>query len=386
MRYLLYIHLVGFYHACLPESGDRTIVVYRDKEVLDVSPIAASRGVRPQMSIAEAKAILAGDGEFLRWEAETYARVQERWLEVCTEFTDVIEPVEQHSAYIDLSSHGLPLPLVARLRERLAEAGFHPRIGLAGSRWVAHQAAFRDDPEHKALLTPRRFVAPLPIRRMPIPEEQARHLVRLGYRTVGDLARLPIEVLRTQFDASAYEIARLAQGGGEAVVTPLFPPDSVTARFAFESSPETRAALWQGIEEMATALAERLVLREQVGKRLELSLEYEDGSTERRSRTFARPIASAHDLLTAAGLLLTPIPETPISTIRIRMPQLESAQRVQLEIDGSRGDRERGATAALQHVRAVFGNAAVQVAGEVREPRWKRLRRAFSAANGWAWV
>src|SRR5688500_18634546 len=101
MHYFLYVRLEGLYTGVqlekLPELGERPLVVHRDKAVLCVDAKGRSKGIHAGMPLSEAKAILR-DGTFLPWEEEPYREAQQRWLDVCARFSDVIEPVEQHTA------------------------------------------------------------------------------------------------------------------------------------------------------------------------------------------------------------------------------------------------------------------------------------------------
>ena len=80
---------------------------------------------------------------------------------------------------------------------------------------------------------PAGFVAPFPLRYLPIPLDVATRLTALGYSTVGEVAKLPLEVLRAQFGELAFEIERSAQGGGHAEVEAVYPTDCLAERFHF---------------------------------------------------------------------------------------------------------------------------------------------------------
>src|SRR5688572_12155218 len=104
MHYILYARLEGFYTTVLlqkqPELRERPLVVHRDKAVLCVDEKGRSKGIHAGMPLSEAKAILR-DGAFLPWEEGPYREAQEKWLDVCARFSDVIEPAEQHTAFVD---------------------------------------------------------------------------------------------------------------------------------------------------------------------------------------------------------------------------------------------------------------------------------------------
>lgn len=396
MRVLGYYHLDGFYIRAL-EGPPELTVVYRDKDVLDADLAAQRRGVHSGMPLAEAKAILAGEGKFVAWEEENFRAAQRAWIDVATEYSDAVEPDGQHAAYVDLSGHPNPRQIAYALRNRLTamnaneKAGPHQnlkvRIGVAGSRWVAREAALRGDPAEIATLLPRRYVAPLPTFSLPSPAEVVQRLVLLGYRTVGDVAELPFETLQAQFGELAFDLKRTALGGGDAHVEAVFPAGSLAERFCFDGSPDTIQELEAGLRKVAARLGNALRRDEASAKQVELFLEGADGNPEVRRRTFAKPVTGTAVLLGALRLMLADFPREQIASLRVRLPDVERSRRVQLGLDGerSRRDRVQSVEAAIANARVAFGDTAVRLAGELPEARWRKVRRAYSAANGWIW-
>jgi nucleotidyltransferase/DNA polymerase involved in DNA repair len=387
VRCLAYVHLRGFYVAVLAPKEGEILVLHRDKAVLDASAAARGRGVRVGMGLAEAKAILAGGGRLREWEEELFHEAMARWLEVVADYSDAVEPVDQHAAFVDLSLHPRPRELAERMRAALVEHGVSPQVGIAHSRWIAQHAALAGDPLGLAAADPRGFVAGLPTAALPVPRDHARRLVALGYPAVGDVAGIDLETLRRQFGEEAHEIHRAAGGGGDSLVQAAFPPDALSARFAYGGPPETTEALEAGFRALAREIAAALSERDAVGERAELFLEHADGSVTRVRRTFSKPVATAMHALSAMRLMLPHPPEKPVEAARLRLPEIRRARRVQLGLQGerSRADSRASTEAAVDHVRAVFGDGAIRLGSEVAEPRWKKVRRAWSAANGWVW-
>lgn len=72
MRYYLFVSIAHFYMRAHAEQNS-LLIIHKDKTVLDVSSSAQSRGIAVGISLAEAKAILGGEGTYLAWKEEEYA-------------------------------------------------------------------------------------------------------------------------------------------------------------------------------------------------------------------------------------------------------------------------------------------------------------------------
>jgi len=387
VRLIGFLDLAGFYIGTLPEATPYT-VVHHEKVVLDAGVSAYQQGVRVGMLLAEAKAILMGKGHFVAWEEETFRAAQHAWIEVAIEFTDAVEPAGQHAAYLDLSGHPRPREVLLRLTETLKERlNLTARTGLATSRWVAREAAFRGDPAEIAMLMPRRYVAPFPTAILPLPEELVTRLILLGYSQVGAVAELPLETLKAQFGEVAYDLKQLVMGGGAGHVEAVFPANSLATRFVFDGAPEVVEELHNGLRVACNELGGQLREHDGSASRVELFLEREDASLEIRKRTFSKPVYSSKNLFRSLELMMARLPEHPVEALRVRLPEVERAARVQLDLEGqkSKSDQAKSIEHAIANACSTFGDTAVLRGSEIKEARWKKVRRAYSVANRWSW-
>src|SRR5579862_4256992 len=145
MHYFLFLRLSGFYAKALEQADSRLsakpLVVHRNKRVIDVNRIAQRRQIYLGMLLAEAKAILQ-EASFIAWEEEPFRDAQMQWLDVCTDYSDVIEPDEQHSAWVDLSLHPDPASLSQQIVLRIRDVtGLQVIHGSGSSKWIAALAS-----------------------------------------------------------------------------------------------------------------------------------------------------------------------------------------------------------------------------------------------------
>lgn len=377
MHYILYLRRPGFYARRFSGEGIGPVVVHREKRVLDANGAALEKKVFRGMSLGEAKAILDG-AQWIPWREEDYRESQDAWLDQCAIFSDGVEPEDQHSAWVDLSSHPDPVSLAHRLGEALDD----PEMGAGRSRWMAKLAC---DVGVGLAGADGRYLRDVSTRWLaPVDPHYRDRLEFLGYRTVGEVARAPLAAMRDHFGDAATMILACAQGGWVDPVTPVYPRDSIAERIQFEGEIDDLPTLDRGLQELARLLAKRLIPNDLQSKRLVLDLDHEVGATH-LARNFTKPIAGYASALSSLRLMLSTPPQTPVARLRARLENVKKVDRIQRELTGRTGEEERSRSAetAFQHVRTVFGDASVQVGGEIAIPRRARVLRAWKDATGW---
>jgi nucleotidyltransferase/DNA polymerase involved in DNA repair len=394
MHYLLFLELEGFYAHSAIAGALKPVVVFRGttkstRFVLDASPEARARGIAAGMSLVEAKTLLGMEGQYVPWKEEDYRERAHAWLDVAAKYSDVVEPLDQHQALLDLSEHPDPVALARELVRELEGLGgalgfVGVRFGAAGCRWLAETVAELGDPLDIALKMPRRYVSGLSIGRLKgLPAEVRRRLGLLGYSKVGELTQVPYETLQGYFGEMAFDIRRLANGGGDTRVLPLYPERCIRSRFRFEGSVSDELVLRRGLEKLAEKLVDRLREGDWVAKGLELVVEYEEGSSPVYERWFTQPLADKRKLFRALESVTPWPPEEPPVGLRVRLPEVVKASKRQqgLGLDSRRERDEPAVLHAIERLGRTFGEESVRSAA-VETPR-ARFFRAFKDANGW---
>lgn len=396
MHYFLYLELSGFYVRVCEQSDplwmEKPLVIHREKRVLDLNARAHERGVRLGMGLDEAKVQLQGLG-LHSYEEELYRYDQARWLDALAEFSSCVEPREPHSTWADLSGHPEPFEIVSLIRSRITcVSGLRLQVGMAGSKWLSRLTCdlvgdadplLWEDAVREALITPASFLKDLPVGLLsPVAPAYLERLKFLGYRTIGDVASIPLKTLRGQFGNDAQRIYSSARGGFQETVRPLYPPDAILAKISFEGGLSNSEDLSLGLQKLARKLAKLLSDRESCGSRIELKIFLED-SVISRERTFSKYMRTAREVFSALTRLIQ-LPSEPIFSVVANMPNLKMARERQnglFTVQHSGDDLAVGR--AIEQVRQVFGDKSVVRASEVAEPRRVRVLRAWSHATGW---
>jgi protein ImuB len=191
-----------------------TAVVHANR-VVACSAAARAEGVRPGLRRREAQG-RCPELELLAHDPARDARAFEPVLvavEQLTPWVEVLQPGEcafpaRGAARYHGGEPALAVTVTAAVHAALEGRG-GCQVGIADGTFAAALAA-----RHQAIVPPggsRAFLAPLPVATLDRPD-LADLLVRLGLRTLGDLAALPSADLATRFGAEGARAARLAGG------------------------------------------------------------------------------------------------------------------------------------------------------------------------------
>jgi DNA polymerase-4 len=385
MHCFLYVRLHGFYTANHTSEG--IVIVHREKHVICANERAVKQGIQVGMPLAEAKAIVR-EASFIPWTEKEFQLAQEQWLDICSCYSNVIEPEDQHAAYLDISTHPDPTDIAIRLTNSLP---YVAEIGLAGTKWIAKLAAARltgrtlyDDLRlREPLLDPAGFLAPLSVKHLlPVAARDRQRLHFLGYRTIGEVTNLSLSTLRKQFGDAALKIYQAAWGGCFESVRALYPRDAMGEGISFEGSVQTSEVLDHGLTQIAERLSERLRKLDLSGADMVVWIEREGGARERRERSFVKSLQSSRAILTGLRLMLPP-PIEHVVGIRVALSNLCKSKRKQLDLYGSIAEKTTSKAQAISQLRNAFGHQALLSGSDIQEPRRKRVLRAWKDATGW---
>lgn len=383
VRHILRMEVDGFYAAHWGEEGP--LVVAREGEVLDANGPARAHGVRTGTTLRDASNLIP-NVKVRHWQADDYREANDRWLRVCTDFSDVIEPDDQHAAYLDLAKHPSPFDIADRAVAAVGKAsGLPVRFGSGPSKWIAKLATEAGE-WSLAVKDPEEFLAPRPVLELrPVSPEARQRMHFLGYRIIGDVARLDPGVLRDQFGPEALLIHQAATGVHVDAVRELYPPNTIADRILFPDPIESLEALELNFSRLADRVGGRLNQRGLEGSNLELGREGEAGWTV-RTREFAKPLRDPRSVFVGLRLVSGALPpEEPITAIRIRLKDLRRVRVYQPAMISRTGSDDRAVqlNRALNQLQTTFGETAVRRASEVPIERRVRVLKEWSTVLGW---
>ena len=215
LRQILHVDMDAFFVSVEelenPSLKGKAVIVGADPDgrgvVAAASYEARKFGVHSAMPIGTAKK-LCPHAIFLRGQHRKYGEYSRQIHRIFEEFTPVVEMVSIDEAYLDFTGcerlHGSAFRGADRLIRTIKErTNLNCSIGLSTSHLVSKISSDQAKPHGLLYILPGcepRFLAPLPIRRMPgIGKVTEPELRSLGIVTIGDLQQMGQEKLRARF-------------------------------------------------------------------------------------------------------------------------------------------------------------------------------------------
>ncbi|MCB0977838.1 MAG: DNA polymerase IV [Acidimicrobiales bacterium] len=402
---ILHVDMDAFFAAVevrrRPELRGRPVIVGGAGErgvVAAASYEARAHGVHSAMPSVRARR-LCPSAVFLPGDHAHYREVSERVMATFRDFTPLVEPISLDEAFLDVTGarrlHGTGREIAERIRSRiLEEEGLTCSVGVARVKFLAKLASESAKPRATPTgprpgpgvveVEPDReiaFLHPLPVTALwGVGPATRSKLQRLGVRTVGDLAELPLEaVVASLGKASGRHLHDLANARDPRAVEPDRAIRSVSHEETFRRDIHDRGALEIEVLRMADSVSSRLRSAGSRGRTIAVKVRFGDFRTITRSSTLPRATDSSREITrTARSLLATVDPSPGVRLLGVVASQLVDADDsggVQLTLDdveddgtrtvatstGSQADWSR-AEAAVEEIRTRFGPRSVGAA------------------------
>jgi DNA polymerase-4 len=355
-----------------PALRDRPVIVGGGKRgvVATCCYIARTYGVRSAMPMFKALEACP-DAVVIKPDMDKYARIGRHVREAMLALTPLVEPVSIDEAFLDLSGtallHGAPpARVLARFARGVEERlGITVSVGLSYCKFLAKVASDLDKPRGFSVIGRQEavaFLGPRPVSIVPgIGPANLARLHSAGIRTLGDVARLPLDVLVARLGKDALRLHAFAQGRDERRVTPEREAISISAETTFDTDiariEDLEPILWRLCEKVSRRLKAKGV----AGSSVSLKLKTADFRIRTRNRSGLPPTQLARRLYEAGHeLLRIECGRDAFRLIGIGAADLAPADLADRP-DLAAPDRARDARreAAMDSLRARFGDKAV---------------------------
>ena len=311
---------------------------------------------------------------------ELYVSFSRKLIHLLEDYTPDIEKFSIDEAFLDMTEtihlFGSPAETADAIRRRVREElGFTVNVGIAPNKLLAKMASDFEKPDRTHTLFREEIPSkmwPLPIRDLFLVGGAAqRKMEAMGLRTIGDLARCDLELLRSQLgDKYSRQIHRYANGIDD---------EPVEERTAVNKGYGNRITLARDVSDTETACQVLLSLAETVGARLradhvlcnQVCVELRDWRFRSSSHQGALqfPTDSTSVIYEEACRLLREFWDgTPVRLIGIRTGKISDHAFVQMSLFETEQDRKRlKMEQAVEQIRSRFGTDSIKRASFLKK-------------------
>ncbi|MBM3946940.1 MAG: DNA polymerase IV, partial [SAR202 cluster bacterium] len=279
--------------------------------VASASYEARAYGLHAGMPLAQARR-LCPDAVFVRGDYERYREVSSAFHAILEEVSPLVEPMGLDEAFVDLTGTDRlwgPAALVAQAaRSRVRrELGITASVGIASSKTVAKVASDACKPDGLLEIAPGEesaFLSPLPLEALPgIGPANAEALRRLGVKTLGEIAALPIGTLHRAFGVWGEALHAHAKGIDPRPVSPPGLPKSMSRETTFQEDSLDRALLYGTLHYLTERVGADLRRHGALARQVQVKLRWADFTTVTRQSTLSQPSALDQTLYDAGRSL-----------------------------------------------------------------------------------
>jgi len=314
---------------------------------------------------------------FLDGHHEKYGEWSDRVASILARFSPIVEMVSIDEAYLDLAGteriYGPPFAAADKLLRTITKETQLPCSGgLATTRLVAKVASDQGKPRGLVWVAPgmeARFLAPLPIRKIPgIGEVTERALRALAIETVEHLASHSQEKLETVFGQWGTALFRKARGGDAYEFLIDAEPKSISHNHTFGEDTSDVAEMESMLSHLSQKACKRLREAGLSSRTLTLTIRYAGFQTYTRSKTVPDPARLDADVF-AVFLELFREHRDPKRKVRLLGVALSALAHGAEQLDllqADRRDKLKKLTEATDRLRDKFGFGSVQFGGSLR--------------------
>ena len=314
---------------------------------------------------------------FLDGHHQKYGEWSDRVASILARFSPIVEMVSIDEAYLDLAGtwriYGPPFAAADKLLRAITNETQLPCSGgLATTRLVAKVASDQGKPRGLVWVAPgmeARFLAPLPIRKIPgIGEVTERALRALSIENVEQLAAHSQEKLESVFGQWGKALFRKARGGDAYEFLIDAEPKSISHNHTFGEDTSDVAGMESMLSHLSQKACKRLREAGLSSRTLTLTIRYAGFQTYTRSKTVPDPVRLDADVFAVFLELFREHRDTK-RKVRLLGAALSAlshgAEQLDL-LEADRRDKLKKLTEATDRLRDKFGFGSVQFGASLR--------------------
>jgi protein ImuB len=304
-----------------PELVGAPLVVCEGRDVLDVSAAARALGLRPGLTIFQARSA-APDAVYRARSPELTRSAEAALADLGASFSPRVEPLPSGIA-LDVSDLGRLFENDAQIGNALfvgaRKLGLAVRVGIAGDKTTAKIAArANDDVTVVPAGREAPFLAPLPVELLEPSPEALATLRGWGVRTIGELEALPQGGVAVRLGGEGARLGRVARGEADTPLLPMPEPLVFEEGIDFDWPVENVEPLLFVLRRLLENLTARLACRALASGDLGLTMKLSPRGRDVRTVPVASPTRDVGTLLALLRLALeTSPPGNAVDGVRV---------------------------------------------------------------------
>jgi DNA polymerase IV len=310
-----------------------------------------------------------------------YSQASAQVMERIRALTPLVEQISIDEAFMDVSD--LPESgeeLARRLQTSIrVELGLPCSVGVATNKLVAKIAtdvgkatAKKGMPPNAITVVPpgdeAAFLAPLPAQVLwGVGPKTAERLAELGIRTIGDLARWPVEELVHQFGKNGVDLSRHARGISDSSIVTSREPKSMSQETTFVKDTSDKDILRQTLLNLTQGVGRQLRQENLCGATIKLKLRWPNFTTISRQVTLPQPTDQDKDIFEAAWGLFSKVwrPKLAVRLLGVGVSGLCPPIR-QLNLFDQNSIKDIRLQATLDELCKRYGDKAIRRGSELK--------------------
>ena len=377
-RRIMHIDLDAFFvsveQAQNPELQGKPVVVGgkpdRRGVVASASYEARKFGLHAGMPLATASH-LCPQAIFIVGNFHKYRDASQKFMAILADFSPYLEPLGIDEAYLDATGfepiHGSIREMATSIKQRIKdELGICASVGIAGGKVVAKVASELSKPDG-LLEVPtgeeRSFLSPLPVAKLPgIGKKSERILKGLGIQTIGQLASLPLGILKSHFGAYAELMHKRANGIDERKVEPPAAAKSISRETTLVKDSRDLSLLAATLRYLSERVGSDLLQQDKLAGCVAIKLRFADFTTITRQYTLSQASDTDQTIFDTGTRLMKKELSREKQAVRlvgIGVSNLVEAGR-QLDMLDSSTQRLEKLNKTIDHIRKKYGFTAIQ--------------------------
>jgi len=393
-RTIMHIDLDAFFvsveQVLNPELKGKMVVVGgkpdRRGVVASASYEARAFGLHAGMPLSTATR-LCPQAIFIEGNFSRYSEASEKFMAILADFSPFLEPMGIDEAYLDAtgfeSLYGSILQMAKAIKQRVKdELGLRASIGIASNKVVAKVASDLSKPDGLIIVEAGKgcsFLSPLPINKLPgIGKKTEQVLKGLGVNTIGELANMPLDILKSHFGVFGEVLYQFANGIDDREVETPGETKSISRETTFASDTRDRAFLKATLRYLSERVSAELRERGKLARCVTLKLRYTDFTTITRHYTLKYGDDADQAIFDTGVRLLNKALTADKQLIRligVGVSSLAEPER-QLDMLDSSAQRRRQLDRTIDRIRKRYGFTAIQTG------RTLRLKDIFPETEG----